>query len=135
MTLAEFYPQIKAGHVGFVMLSGALFAARGLGVLLGATWPMATLARRGSQLIDTALLLAALLLLATLHLNPLATPWLASKLGLLVAYIGFGTFALKRARTRAGKAVAFTAALLCFATMLAIARTHDPLGFLRIAGS
>jgi uncharacterized membrane protein SirB2 len=134
MTLAELYPAIKASHVGLVMLSGALFTARSAGVQLGASWPMATFARRGSQLIDTALLAAALLLLATLHLNPFTTPWLATKLGLLVAYIGFGTFALKRAPTRAGKAAAFAAALLCFAAMVAIARTHDPLGFLRVLG-
>jgi len=135
MTLAEFYPAIKASHVGLVMLSGMLFTARGVGVQLGAGWPLATPARRGSQLIDSALLVAALLLLGTLHLNPFTTPWLTAKLGLLVAYIGFGTFALKRAATRAGKAVAFAAALLCFGTMAAIARTHDPLGFLRIVGA
>ena len=134
MTLAECYPMIKESHVGLVMLSGALFTARGVGVQLGAAWPLATSARRGSQLIDTALLAAALLLLATLQLNPFTTPWLAAKLGLLVAYIGFGTFALRRAATRAGKAVAFAATLLCFATMVAIARTHDPLGFLRVVG-
>ncbi|ARN21774.1 SirB2 family protein [Piscinibacter gummiphilus] len=135
MALAEFYPAIKASHVGLVMLSGTLFTARGLGVLLGGAWPLAPLARRGSQVIDTALLAAALLLLATLHLNPFTTPWLATKLGLLVAYIGFGTFALKRASTRAGKAVAFAVALLCFGAMVAIARTHDPLGFLRFLGA
>lgn len=133
MALAEFYPAIKASHVGLVMLSGALFAARGSGVLLGAAWPRAALARRGSQVIDTALLTAALLLLATLQLNPFTTPWLATKLGLLVAYIGFGTMAL-RAASRAGKAVAFAAALLCFGAMVAVARTHDPLGFLRVLG-
>ena len=132
MALDEFYPAIKASHVGFVVLSGALFTARGLGVLLGGAWPLATPARRGSQVIDTALLAAALLLLATLQLNPFTTPWLATKLGLLVAYIGFGTFALRRAATRAGKAVAFAAALLCFTAMVATARTRDPLGFLRV---
>jgi uncharacterized membrane protein SirB2 len=134
MSVAEFYPAIKASHVGLVVLSGTLFAARGLGVLLGGAWPLAAPARRGSQVIDTALLAAALLLLATLHLNPFTTPWLATKLGLLVAYIGFGTFALRRAATRGGKAVAFAAALLCFATMVLVARTHDPLGFLRVLG-
>jgi len=132
MSLAEFYPAIKASHVGLVILSGTLFTARGLGVLLGGQWPLATPARRGSQVIDTALLAAALLLLATLHLNPFTTPWLATKLGLLVAYIGFGTFALRRAATRVGKAGAFAAALLCFTAMVAIARTHDPLGFLQV---
>lgn len=129
--LAEFYPLIKATHVGFVLLSGGLFVGRGVGVLLGAAAPMAPWVQRASQMIDTALLAAALLLLATLRLNPFATPWLLVKLLLLVAYIVLGTLALRRAPTRRGKLTAFLAALLCFAMMLAIARTHDPLGFLR----
>lgn len=132
MALAEFYPLIKATHIGLALLSGGLFASRGVGVLLGATAPMAPLVRRLSQVIDTALLLAALLLLAILRLNPFATPWLLAKLTLLVAYIVFGMLALGRMPTRTGKALAFTAALSCFVMMVAIARTHDPLGFLRV---
>jgi len=120
MALADFYPLIKASHVGLVMLSGGLFAGRGVGVLLGATMPMSPVVRRCSQVIDTALLVAALLLLATLVL--------------LVAYIGFGILALRRAPTLAGKGLAFAAALLCFVMMLIIASTRDPLGFLRIVG-
>ena len=134
MALADFYPLIKASHVGLVMLSGGLFAGRGVGVLLGATMPMSPVVRRCSQVIDTALLVAALLLLATLQLNPFTTPWLLAKLELLVAYIGFGILALRRAPTLAGKGLAFAAALLCFVMMLMVATTHDPLGFLRIVG-
>ena len=134
MALADFYPLIKASHVGLVMLSGGLFAGRGVGVLLGATMPMSPVVRRCSQVIDTALLVAALLLLATLQLNPFTSPWLLAKLVLLVVYIGFGILALRRAPTLAGKGLAFAAALLCFVMMLIIASTRDPLGFLRIVG-
>ena len=134
MALADFYPLIKASHVGLVMLSGGLFAGRGVGVLLGATMPMSPVVRRCSQVIDTALRVAALLLLATLQLNPFTSPWLLAKLVLLVAYIGFGILALRRAPTLAGKGLAFAAALLCFVMMLIIASTRDPLGFLRIVG-
>ena len=35
MSLAEYYPQIKAVHVAFVAFSGVLFAARGAAVLAG----------------------------------------------------------------------------------------------------
>ena len=34
--MIEFYPQIKSLHVLMVLLSGALFAVRGIGVLAGA---------------------------------------------------------------------------------------------------
>lgn len=134
MVLAEFYPLIKATHVGLALLSGGLFTGRGLGVLLSATAPMAPWVRRLSQVIDTVLLAAALLLLSILRLNPFATPWLLVKLTLLVAYIVFGTLALRRAPTRTGKALAFAAASCCFVVMAAIARTHDPLAALRIVG-
>ena len=102
--------------------------------MLGATMPMSPVVRRCSQVIDTALLVAALLLLVTLQLNPFAVPWLLAKLVLLVAYIVCGILALRRAPTLAGKGLAFAAALLCFVMMLMIATTHDPLGFLRIVG-
>ncbi|QHE86109.1 SirB2 family protein [Hydrogenophaga sp. BPS33] len=134
MVLADLYPFIKATHVGLALLSGGLFAGRGLGVLLSATAPMAPWVRRLSQVIDTALLGAALLLLWILRINPFATPWLLVKLTLLVAYIVFGTLALRRASTRTGKALAFVLALCCFAVMAAIARTHDPMGMLRMMG-
>lgn len=134
MALADHYLLIKASHVGLAMLSGGLFAGRGVGVLLGAAMPMSASVRRLSQVIDIALLAAALLLLATLQLNPFATPWLLTKLMLLVAYIVLGTMALRRARTLTGKVLAFAAALTCFVMMFAIARTHDPLGFLRLVG-
>lgn len=134
MTLAEYYLLVKGTHVGLVFLSGGLFAGRGLGVLLGATMPMSPPVRRLSQVIDTALLAAALVLLATLQLNPFATPWLLAKLSLLVAYIVFGTLALRRGPNQTGRVLAFIAAMTCFVMMVAIARNHDPLGFLRMLG-
>jgi uncharacterized membrane protein SirB2 len=134
MPLAEAYPLIKASHLGLAMASGGLFACRGVGVLLGAALPMAAPVRLLSQVLDTALLVAALLLLASLQLNPFTTPWLQAKLLLLLAYIVFGSLALKRAPSRGGKCLALLAALTCFAMIVGIARTHDPLGFLRILG-
>ncbi|WP_372659357.1 SirB2 family protein [Hydrogenophaga sp.] len=130
MLLAHFYPYIKHAHIGLAITSGALFALRGLGVLAGLQWPMRTGMRQLSMGIDTLLLLAALLLLAVLHLNPFATPWLLAKLGLLVAYIVLGSFALKRAKSWPGRALAYAAALLCFAAIYSIARQHNPLAFL-----
>lgn len=135
MALLDWYPTIKAAHVGLALLSGGLFAGRGLGVLMGASTPLSPPVRRLSQAIDSALLAAALLLLASLRFEPLAMPWLQAKLVLLLAYIGLGTLALRRAPTPATRALAFAAALACFGTMLSVARTHDPLGWLRLLGA
>lgn len=120
--LAEHYLTIKSAHVGLVMLSGSLFFLRGIAVLCGLRWAMHASVRYTSYLIDTGLLTAALMLLAILRLNPFTQPWLLVKLGLLVAYVVCGSYALKRAPTPVGKAVAFTAALACFVTIYLVAR-------------
>lgn len=129
--LVGLYPEIRLTHVGFVTASGTLFAVRAAATVAGARWSASKSARRASWLIDTGLLVAALLLLHILQLNPFVVPWLAAKLTLLIAYIGLGTMALRRARSIPGRIVWSLAALACFGMMVSIARTHDPLGFLR----
>jgi uncharacterized membrane protein SirB2 len=125
-----FYPQIKLVHVLAVLLSGTLFATRGAAVLAGARWPMWTPVRYASYVIDTTLLTAALMLFGMLPKAMFANGWLAVKLGLLVAYIVSGTFALRRARSPRGRAVAYAAAIVVFMTMAGIARAHHPMGWL-----
>jgi uncharacterized membrane protein SirB2 len=132
MTLAEYYLQIKQTHVTLVVTSLTLFAARGLGVQLGQRWAMALGTRVASVLIDTVLLGAGATLWWLLQLNPAGNaPWLGAKLTLLLAYIVLGSFALKRARSPAGRRASFAAALLCYAAMAAVAVAHHPLGPLR----
>jgi len=128
MTLPELYPLARATHITLVLTSGALFVARGLGVLRGARWAMVPSVRSLSYTIDTALLGAALLLLTILEINPFAVPWLSTKIGLLLLYIVLGTLALKRAPTKPLRAVSLIAALLCYAFMLSVAFAHHPLG-------
>ena len=130
MTLHELYPLVRTTHISLVMVSGALFAVRGVAVLLGARWAMATVLRRLSYTIDTGLLGAALMLLAILNLNPFAIPWLATKIALLVTYIVLGSLALKRAPTARLRGVCLVAALLCYGMMVSIALAHHPLGWL-----
>ena len=85
--------------------------------------------RRLSVLIDVGLLSAGITLWALLRFHPWHDSWLGSKLVLLVVYILLGSFALKRAPTRAAKAGCFVAALACVAFMASIALNHDPLGW------
>ncbi len=129
MTMLEIYPKLKASHAGFAMLTIMVFTVRGLGVLAGMRWPMHKLPRIGSMVIDTLLLATAVALLAAMQFSMLNTPWLQLKLVLLVAYVVLGVFALKRAPTRSGKALAFVAALLCYAHMYGMARHKDVLGW------
>lgn len=126
--MIEFYPQVRWVHITAVLVSGTLFLLRGSGVLAGARWPMALPVRLASYTIDTVLLTAALMLVTMLPSAVFANGWLATKLVLLVVYIGLGTFALKRGRTPRVRATCYVMALAVFAAMLAIARAHHPLG-------
>ncbi|MBM5812906.1 MAG: invasion activity up-regulator [Gammaproteobacteria bacterium] len=122
MALADWYLPLKQTHVGLVLLSGSVFALRGVAALRGAAWPHRAALRFSTYTIDTALLTAAVLLLVILGLNPLVTPWLRAKLGLLVGYIVFGSLALRRARRVPVRWACFLAALACFLSMYVIAR-------------
>lgn len=126
--MIEFYPQIKLVHITCVLLSGALFALRGGFALAGARWPLALPVRWLSYTIDTVLLTAALMLLTILPGGVFVNGWLAVKLTLLVIYVVLGGFALKRAKTHAGRFGCYLAAIATYVFMYTIARTHHPLG-------
>lgn len=133
--MSQLYLAIKHAHIALVGLSGALFAARGLGVLAGAAWPMTAWARRLSVAIDVLLLAAGITLWSLLGLNPARDHWLGTKLALLLLYIVLGSLALKRGRTRTHKALFLLPALAVFGFMVTVARGHHPLGLLALAAS
>ena len=128
-TLAWAYPITLATHLGFVVASVTLFAARGFGVLTGQAWPMRQAWRSLSVWIDVGLLSAGATLWYLLQFNPWHDHWLAAKLLLLLIYIVLGSYALKRAPTRAAKAAFFVSALSCVAFMASIALSHNPRGW------
>lgn len=128
--MIEFYPQVKAVHIAMVIASGFLFALRGAGVLAGMRWPMRLPVKLLSYTVDTTLLTAALMLFTMLPKAMFANGWLATKIVLLIVYIGLGTYALKRARTRRAQAVFYVLALATFGFIVSIARAHHPLGVL-----
>lgn len=124
------YPILRQIHIFAVLASGALFAARGLGLnVLGWTWVMIPPLRYGSYAIDTVLLLAAISLAVITSQYPFVDGWLTAKILLLVIYILLGSFALKRGRTRVVRIVCWCAAMLVFVFIIGVARTRDPLGW------
>jgi uncharacterized membrane protein SirB2 len=130
--MLEFYPEIKLVHVTAAIVSGALFLVRGTAVSRGAGWAMITPVRYLSYSIDIVLLTAALMLLAILPPAVYGNGWLWLKLVLLVFYVGLGTLALKRGRTANIRRACFVAAIALYACIYLIARTHDPLGPVRL---
>ena len=81
--MIEFYPQVKFAHVLCVVLSGTLFAVRGLLLLSRPNCANHPVLRYLSYAIDTSLLTAALMLVTMLHQYPFVQSWLTIKVMLL----------------------------------------------------
>jgi uncharacterized membrane protein SirB2 len=128
--MIEFYPQIKFAHVLCVVLSGSLFALRGLMMLAGSRFTNHPVLRYASYAIDTTLLTAALMLITILHQYPFVQAWLTVKVLLLVVYIVLGMFALRRGRTKRVRAICYVAALAVYLSVVSVALAHNPLGWL-----
>lgn len=128
--MIEFYPQIKSVHIAAVVASGLLFALRGASALAGQRWPGHLAVRAASWSIDTVLLTAALMLLTVLPREVFGNGWLATKVVLLIVYIGLGTFALKPRLSIAARSGFYVAALATFVFIFTVARAHHPLGAL-----
>ncbi len=115
------YALLKLIHVSAVVASISLFVTRGI-------WMLARSPRMDSRrteylthVIDTVLLLAALGMVAMAGLNPLDHAWLLAKLFGLLAYIGFGSLALRRGKTRRQQVISFFLALVMLGYILAVA--------------
>lgn len=129
VTSPGLYLSLLLTHQIAVSLSVALFVARGVGVQCAANWPMHFVVSKLSVLIDVILLSAGASLWVLLQYNPVLHMWLGVKLLLLVLYIVLGSFALRRGRTPASRAVFFVAALACVFWMVGIALARHPMSW------
>lgn len=128
--MLEFYPQIKSIHIWLISASGALFALRGSCTLAGMRWPRDAWVRYASYGIDTALLTSAAMLYTMLPRAIFANHWLSVKLVLVAVYIALGISAMRARLPRGRRAMLYASALVVFATIVGIARMHQPLGWL-----
>jgi uncharacterized membrane protein SirB2 len=124
------YATLKLIHMSAVVLSGAGFFARGVGMLNDATWVKHRIAKTLPHLVDTVLIVSALWLAWILRLTPTNAPWIGAKIVGLLVYIGIGMIALRFGRTKTARAIAWLLALLTFAYIVSVAITKDPRGFL-----
>lgn len=117
-------------HVAFVVTSIVLFVLRG-GLMLADSPALGRpVFRVLPHVVDTMLLASALWLVSVLHLPFFQTPWLVAKVLGLLAYIGLGTIALRRGRSRQARALALVLALFTVAWIVSVAVLHHPAGFL-----
>ena len=115
------YSTLKTIHIFTVVLSIVLFLVR-------LTWSYQSPARLQlmwvrvlPHVIDTLLLGSAIGLTMAIHQYPFVNSWLTAKLVALVSYIVFGSYALKRARTRGGQIGATVCALVSVIYIVVVA--------------
>ncbi len=119
------YLAIKHIHLTCVALSGAGFLLRCVWMLMDSPRLQARWVRVLPHVIDTGLLASALALAWMSAQYPFAQGWLTAKVIGLLAYIGLGTFALKRGKTKAQRSVFLVLALLAFAYIVGVALTRS----------
>ena len=124
------YLLLRDIHITCVVLSGAGFFVRGVLTLCASPVLAQRWLRVVPHVVDSVLLGSAVMLAVQSGQYPLAQDWLSAKVVALLAYIGCGTMALKRARTRGGRLAFFIAALLIFAYIVSVAMTRNALGWL-----
>lgn len=119
------YTALKYLHALTVVVTLALFLLRGFWMLADSPRLQARWLKIAPHINDTLLLTAAIALLLVGSLNPLDHPWIMAKIIGLLAYIGLGTVALKRGRTKSIRVKAMIAALGIFAYIVAVAVTKQ----------
>ena len=123
---------MKLVHVSCALLSIAGFTLRGVLMLRDSALLQSRFARVVPHVVDTLLLASALVLAWQSGQYPFAQSWLTAKLLALAAYIGLGTIALKRGRSKNVRTVAFCFAILVALYIVLVAITRNPVGFFRL---
>ncbi len=123
---------VKLLHITCAVLSLAGFTLRGLWMLADSPRLRQRWVRIAPHIVDTLLLISALVLAVQMHLAPLQHPWLMAKIIALLLYIGFGTIALKRGKSKGVRGLAWVIAVLIFGYIVAAALSKSALGYLAL---
>lgn len=126
------YLFLKHLHVTCVVLSITGFFLRGVWMLRDSPMLDRMWVRVVPHVNDTLLLAAAIGLSLVQRQYPFVHGWVTAKVLGLLAYIGFGMFALRRGRSKALRAGFWLASLASFAYIVSVALTKDPRGFLAL---
>lgn len=120
------YFALKHLHLTAVALSFTLFALRAFWMLRESPLLQKRWVKIVPHIIDTVLLVSALSLAWMLQQYPFVDGWLTAKVLALLAYIGLGTIALKRGKTRKVRIMALAGAVLSAGYIVAVALSHQP---------
>lgn len=118
------YTALKHSHAGLAYLTGLFFVVRFMLFYFAPKFRNNKLFKILPHIIDTLLLVFAVMLCFKIAQYPLADSWLTAKVAGLLAYIGFGVVAIKR-----GSWPAFVLAMVSYGYILGAAKAHDMLSW------
>ena len=121
------YASLKFTHISCVAISYVMFVLRGIWMMRESALLQRRWVKIVPHLVDTLLLASAVALAVMSHQYPLSNGWLTAKVVGLLIYIGLGTVALKRGKTRRARVTAWLAAQAVFFYIVAVAITRHPL--------
>jgi len=124
-----FFLIIKATHVSCIVLSFLGFFIRGVWMLQGSDKLKQRWVKTAPHIIDTLLLVSAILLAVGMRLSPLEHSWLMAKIVALLVYIGAGMVALRFGRSRNERLAAWVFGLLVFFYIVSVALSKSVLGW------
>ena len=120
---------LKHLHVACVVLSISGFLVRGVWMMQESPWLQKKWVRVAPHIIDTILLVSAILLAIQIQQYPFVQNWLTAKVLALIAYIVVGAVGLKYGRTKKIRIAAWLVAIAIFLYIVLVALTHQVLPF------
>jgi uncharacterized membrane protein SirB2 len=126
--MSAYYPQLRDLHVACAFASIVLFVLRHVLSLRNVDWRKSRALRIMPHVVDSVLLISAILLTIIVGQYPFVNGWLTVKVVALAVYIVLGMQALKAGRSQGSRRLAFLAAVIVFGFIFTVARTHSPLG-------
>ena len=120
---------VKTIHVIFVALSFAGFFIRGIWMLRDSTLLRQRWVRITPQVVDTVLLVSAIVLAVQLRYSPMEQPWLMAKIIALVIYIAVGLVALRFGSSKRVRLSAWLLGLFIFMYIGSVAMSKSALGW------
>ena len=121
---------LKTIHVTCAVLSFAGFFIRGIWMLRDSALLQQRWVKISPQVVDTVLLVSAIMLAVQLRLTPMAQPWLMAKIISLLAYIGVGLVALRFGRSKPVRLFAWLLGLIIFVYIISVALSKSAMGWL-----
>lgn len=120
---------IKIIHLSAVSLSFIGFFIRGLWMMADSSMLAKKWVKVVPHIVDTVLLLSAIMLTIQIQQFPFVTDWLTAKFCALMVYIFLGIIALRAGKTKQQKVIAWLLGLATFVYIGSVAMTKTPMPF------